>query len=97
MNKKQIDFLLSYAKIGVLSEKDNLDEIAFDEIKTEYANIKTELTNPLSQSILSKPEALAKIKDTTRPGEKKSAVKDWFNNIGKRQKAYQDTHKGELM
>ncbi len=98
MNKEQLDFLLKYAKKGVLTSKKELDEIEYEEIKEKYMNIKTELTNPMSQSIQSVPGALEKIKDISLPGEKKeSAAKKWFNGIGERQKKYQEAHKDSLI
>lgn len=96
MNKEQLDFLLKYAKKGVLSSKKDYDEIEYEEIKDQYIRIKTELIN-ISQSIQSVPETMEKIKDTI-PGEKKeSAVKTWFSGIGDRQRKYKETHKDEIV
>ena len=96
INKEKIDFLLRYAKVGILESLSKLDEIEKEELKTKYIGIKIELTNPVSQSVQSVPGGLEKIKDTSRTGEE-NAAKKWFKGIAGRQKKYQEEHKGGIM
>ena len=85
MNKKQIEFLLKYAKIGILESKKSSDDIEYREITDEYISIKKELTNPQED---------APVKTQAKTGEKKDgAVVNWFKGIGDRQKKFQETKK----
>lgn len=88
MNKEQTDFLLKYAKIGVLNSKDSIDEIEYDELKDTYSNIKKQLTETENEVEVKKE--LKKPEDG-----KESAVGKWFKGISGRQKAYQEKQKGK--
>ncbi len=88
MDKAKINFLLDYAKIGVLSEMKNMDEIEAEEIKQKYMQIKKEVKEG-SETI----EKSTQKKETGKDGP----VKKWFSGIGDRQKKYQESKKGGLM
>lgn len=85
---EDIKFLLDYAKEGVLITMKQLDEIEREELKREYVEIKQRLTSNQEVIVPGFPK--------NQNEEKPSAVKNWFSGIGKRQKAYQEQHKGEL-
>ena len=85
--EENIEFLLRYAKKGVLVTMKDLDPIESEELKQRYISIKRELTSTpqnASQSI-------------KKGAEKPSAVKKWFSGIGDRQKKYQDAHKDDII
>jgi len=90
MNKPQTDFLLKYAKIGILAEKDKVDDIQYDEIKEEYLNIKKELLVP-------KEDTPVKSEQKNTGEKKKGAVSKWFGGIGDRQRKYQEAHKEDIV
>ena len=88
MNQEEIDFLLRYAKAGILSTMQDLDPIASEELKQEYIRIKQGLM--VKQEHPSSPQK-------TQGDKKPSAVKKWLSGIGARQRKYQDEHKGDLI
>lgn len=86
MNKKQTDFLLEYAKKGILSSKQLLDDIQYKEVVDEFINIKKSLeSNPQNNTAILKEE------------QSPSKMKEWFKGIGDRQRKYQENHKGDLV
>jgi hypothetical protein len=90
MNKEQLNFLLKYAKKGVLSSMTSLDVIEQEELKREFIDIKASLTKDHFES--NKGPSIE-----SKDGKKKSsAVKNWLSGIGDRQRKYQETHKDEL-
>lgn len=84
---EDIEFLLQYAKVGILKTMEGLDPIASEELKQEYIRIKKEVTKKTPPFPMEK-ENLEK---------KPSAIKKWFSGIGDRQRKYQEIHKGELL
>lgn len=93
MEQEKINFLLKYAKMGILSEMTKLDPIASEELKQEYINIKQELLN--NQSI-NTPFILPTIKPK-ESSNKDGAFMNWLHGIGKRQKKYQEEHKDDVL
>lgn len=85
MEKEKIDFLLKYAKNGILSSKSVLDDIEYEEIKQKYLDIKQELIKG------------TKTFKSSENKDKSSAVKNWFKGIGDRQRKYQESHKDDLI
>lgn len=94
MNKEQVEFLLKYAKIGVLVSKDALDEIEFEELKQEYLNIKKELleSEQTNNPVGKQPS------NQHKPGEKKQgAMARYFGGIRGRQEKYKEAHKEDIV
>ena len=90
MNKETTNFLLKYAKIGVLKSRGKLDDIESEELLQEYIEIKKELLGSKDTEEIRK--------NTPKPGEnKEGAVKKWFKGIGERQRKYQKENKGNIM
>lgn len=84
MNKEQQNFLLKYAKIGVLSEMDNANKIDAQILLQTYLKIDSQLKEVAP--VVPTTEASAQ----TQPDpKKKSVVTDWFKGIGDRQRAYE--------
>lgn len=89
MNLGQIEFLLRYAKIGVLEEMKKRDPIESESLKQEFIQIRNDLKNGSKQQTPNETK--------TDSDKKPSAIKNWFQGIGDRQRKYQETNKGKLM
>ena len=76
------------AEVGVLISMENSNAIKSEELKQTYIDIKKQL----AQSVDTTPA-----RNKENPGEKKSAVKDWFKGIGGRQRKFQEEHKDGLI
>ena len=84
--EKDIDFLLRYAKDGVLQTMAKLDEIEAEELKMQFIDIRKRLSG-------TEVKEEVKTKTTKKEG---GAMAKWFKGIGGRAKAYEEAHKGEL-
>lgn len=83
MVDKDLNFLLHYAKMGVLEEIRKKDPIEAEEIKQKYIQIKQRLKKPSDEVEKTSSDKVAKTG---------SAVKDWFKGIGDRQRKYKENH-----
>jgi hypothetical protein len=81
--EKRIEFLLEYAKIGVLEKMTNVDKIEAEELKEKYLEIKKSFSEEMP-----KKEEKGKKKD--------GKFNNWLSGIGERQKAYEEKHKNNL-
>lgn len=77
--EKRIEFLLEYAKIGVLEKMTKVDKIEAEELKEKYLEIKKSFS-----------EEMPKKEETKKKDGKFSS---WLSGIGERQKAYEEKHK----
>lgn len=94
VNKEDLDFLIRYAKEGVLRAMKGLDPIEADELKDEFIRIKREL--------MSRESPVPSIAPKQNAGEKKEEKKQgafgkWLSGIPGRQKAYQEKNKDKLL
>lgn len=90
MDKKDIDFLMRYAKIGILKQKGVIDDLDYEEIKQEYVRIKRTMSN------LESTQAFP-LQQSKNEEKKPSAISKWFSGIGDRQRKYKELHKDDLL
>lgn len=94
---EDIEFLLQYAKVGILKTMENLDPIASEELKQEYLRIKRELTQIKKELTQKNITPSVPMERPKKEEQKPSAVKKWFSGIGDRQKKYKEAHEDDLI
>jgi len=87
---EDIEFLLQYAKVGILKTMEDLDQIASEELKQEYIRIKNDLKKK-------KPVQKLPTFESSHDEKKPGAIRRWFSGIGDRQRKYQELHKDEVL
>ncbi len=81
---KNIEFLLRYAKLGVLSEMDKSDKITAEELKDKYLAVKKSFEDDAPKKQMPKK----------MNAEGKTKVGKWLQGVGDRRRTYLEEHKG---